>query len=53
MVFLSLYIILFIINEIRYDLYLDVIKIVRIVFLMIFIMSVLFYSFNVLKLIYG
>lgn len=42
MVFLSLYIILFIINEIRYDLYLDVIKIVMIVFLMIFIMSVFF-----------
>lgn len=53
MVFSSLYITSLIINETRHDSYLDVIKIVRIVFLTTFTTSVLFYSSNVLKPTYG
>lgn len=53
MVFSSLYITSLIINETKHDSYLDVIKIVRIVFLTTFTTSVLFYSSNVLKPTYG
>lgn len=53
MVFSSLYITSLIINETRHDAYLDVINIVRIVFLTTFTASVLFYSSNVLKPTYG
>lgn len=53
MVFSSLYITSLIINETKHDSYLDVIKIVMLVFLTTFTTSVLFYSSNVLKPTYG